>query len=446
VHPTCAVAGGIITITSATAGLTFSLDGGAYAAYPAGGYTVASGNHTLTAQNTSTCISAVTNITVNNQPITPGAPTVTVNQPTCTVATGTIIITSDPSGLTFSLDGGAYAAYPAGGYVVAPGTHTLTAQNTSTCVSAVTNIIVNAQQTTPTATAVAGSIACNGGTTTITVNASGGTTPYEYSLDGITYQPANTFTVPAGNYTVRVKGANTCVTTTTITVSAPSAITAVAAAGSIACNGGSATLTVTASGGTAPYQYSLNGGAYQSSNTFTVGTGTQTVTVRDANLCTKTANTITVTQPALLTATSNAPRITTCGGKALVTVSATGGRIPYTGTGTFLKGPGTWNFTVTDASGCTATTSITIEAPGCMDIEVFPNPSRNSINVNHSVAEAGAVMQVYDMAGRLLFSQAVPLNAFLTTIDIRRLPAAAYVLAFINGNDKKSIVFEKLSH
>jgi hypothetical protein len=446
VHPTCTVATGTITISSATTGLTFSLDGGAYSAYPAGGYVVAAGAHTLTAQNSSNCISATGNITVNVQPPTPAAPTVNVTQPTCSVATGTITITSATGGLTFSLDGGTYSAYPAGGYLVTAGTHTITAQNIDNCISAVTNITVNAQPTTPTATALAGSIACNGGTTTLTVTASGGTTPYQYSLNGATFQAGNTFTVPAGSHTVTIRGANLCTTTTSLTVSQPTAITVAASAGLIACNGGTTTLTATASGGTAPYEYSLNGGAYQSANTFTVGTGIQTVTVRDVNLCTKTATAVTVTQPAILTASANAPRITTCGGKTLVTISAFGGRTPYTGVGTFIKGPGTWNFIVTDAGGCTASTSITIEAPGCMDLEVFPNPARNSINVNHSVAEPGSVMQVFDIKGALLFTKTISLHAFLTTIDISRLHAAVYVLLFINGKDKKSILFEKLSH
>lgn len=44
------------------------------------------------------------------------------------------------------------------------------------------------------------------------------------------------------------------------------------------------TITVIAAGGQAPYQYSLNSGAYQSSNTFTgLGAGTYTISVKDAN-------------------------------------------------------------------------------------------------------------------------------------------------------------------
>ena len=45
-------------------------------------------------------------------------------------------------------------------------------------------------------------------------------------------------------------------------------------------------------------------------------------------------------------------------------VKATGGTAPYTGTGSFVKGVGTYNYTVTDAKGCTsaATISLTVTA------------------------------------------------------------------------------------
>ena len=96
-----------------------SIDGGAFAAYPAGGYTLASGAHTIASQNASGCTSAITNITINAAPAGPAAPTVTTVDPTCAVPTGTATVTSATAGLTFSVDGGAFAAYPAGGYTLA---------------------------------------------------------------------------------------------------------------------------------------------------------------------------------------------------------------------------------------------------------------------------------------------------------------------------------------
>ena len=176
---------GTITVTSATAGLTFSLDGAAFAAYPAGGYTgVASGPHTLTAQSAAGCTSPAANITIAPQPATPTAPTFTQVDPTCTVATGTITVTSATAGLTFSLDAGPFAAYPAGGYTgVASGPHTLTAQNAAGCTSPAANITIAPQPATPTApTFTQVDPTCTVATGTITVTSA--TAGLTFSLDG----------------------------------------------------------------------------------------------------------------------------------------------------------------------------------------------------------------------------------------------------------------------
>jgi uncharacterized repeat protein (TIGR03803 family) len=59
---------------------------------------------------------------------------------------------------------------------------------------------------------------------------------------------------------------------------------------------------------------------------------------------------------------SSAP--STCnGGPATVIVSATGGVTPYAGTGTFSATTGDHTYTVTDANGCSGSTTITVTAP-----------------------------------------------------------------------------------
>ncbi|NLJ07594.1 MAG: choice-of-anchor D domain-containing protein, partial [Sphingobacteriales bacterium] len=93
-----------------------------------------------------------------------------------------------------------------------------------------------------------------------TVIASGGTTPYQYSSDnGVNYQLSNSFSgLSPGTYQVVVKDANGCTTTATpVTISLPSAalsLTATPTPASCfnACNG---SVALTASGGTAPYNY-----------------------------------------------------------------------------------------------------------------------------------------------------------------------------------------------
>ena len=298
VQPTCTVATGTITVTSPTAGLTFSLDGGAYAAYPAAGYTVAAGPHTLTAQNASTCISPVANITVDAQPPTPGIPTFSVVQPTCTVATGTITVTSPTAGLTFSLDGGAYAAYPAAGYTVAAGPHTLTAQNASTCISPVANITVNAQPPIPgIPTFSVVQPTCTVATGTITATSS--TAGLTFSLDGGAYAayPAAGYTVAAGPHTLSAQNGTGCISgNANITVDAQPPTPGIPTFSVVqpTCTVATGTITVTSS--TAGLTFSLDGGAYTAypAAGYTIAAGPHTLSAQNASTCISPVANITV--------------------------------------------------------------------------------------------------------------------------------------------------------
>ncbi|MBK7212817.1 MAG: hypothetical protein IPH88_05885 [Bacteroidales bacterium] len=164
------------------------------------------------------------------------------------------------------------------------------------------------------------------------------------------------FTVGAGTYTYPVSDANGCITSTTITVGEPALLVASSTSGSILCHGGTTTVTVSAVGGTAPYSGTGN---------FTVGAGTHTYPVSDAYGCT-TSTTIIVGEPALLVASSTSGSILCHGGTTTVTVSAAGGASPYLGTGTFTVGAGTYTYPVSDANGCTASTTIVVGEPALL--------------------------------------------------------------------------------
>lgn len=107
--------------------------------------------------------------------------------------------------------------------------------------------------------------------------------------------------------------------------------TATAAASPTNCSNNSGSITVTATGGTGPYQYSLNGGAYQSGNTFTgLGQNTYTITVRDASTCTFTLQSTVNLQNNL---TLNAGNDTTiCQGASFPRTVATNGSVTWTPT------------------------------------------------------------------------------------------------------------------
>jgi gliding motility-associated-like protein len=135
---------------------------------------------------------------------------------------------------------------------------------------------------------------------TITVTATGGTPPYQYSINGGTnYQPSNTFTgLAGGTYSIVVKDANNCTSTPQpATLTLVNTMTASVVKTDANCTTGG-TITITAAGGgTPPYEYSINGGTtYQASNVFTgLAAGTYNVVARNiASGCTA-GQTVTIT-------------------------------------------------------------------------------------------------------------------------------------------------------
>ncbi|MFM9057406.1 MAG: SprB repeat-containing protein, partial [Bacteroidota bacterium] len=140
----------------------------------------------------------------------------------------------------------------------------------------------------------------------------------------------------------------------------------------ISCNGVSdGTITVTATGGTGTLSYSIDGGSYQASNVFSgLAAGVHTLSVKDANNCVVSLSSVTITQPAVLSASHTAGIILCNGGSATVVVSATGGILPYSGTGSFSATVGAYSYTVTDANGCTASTSGSLSEPAAITLSV----------------------------------------------------------------------------
>lgn len=194
----------------------YSLDGGAFSPYPVGGYIgVVTGTHSLIAQAIGGCLSPFTYITIDAQPLSPALPVLSITQPSCTIATGEIVVVSDTTALTFSFDSAPYSSYPVNGFTANAGIHTLAVQNLSGCApTVINNIVINPQPQTPIINASATPITCFGDYSTITVSATGGVLPYEFSLNDTTFQPSNMFLVPAGSYTITIKDSNGCLNKT----------------------------------------------------------------------------------------------------------------------------------------------------------------------------------------------------------------------------------------
>lgn len=259
---------------------------------------------------------------------------------------------------------------------LAAGTYTVTVSDANNC-TAIQSVVISEPDSialNPASTNISCTGADNG---SVSVNVSGGTSPYIYSWSNGSTQPIiNNLT--AGTYSVTVTDTNNCSNTASIPITEPSALSSAATATAASCNGVcNGTLSASSSGGTSPYMYNWSGGLGSGADQSGVCAGSYTITITDANNCT-TVSSATVAQPSninLSMSSSNA----TCGvSNGSASVSAAGGSGGFTyswntgSTNPAITGlsAGTYTVTVTDAGNCSNTASITVSNPGAPALTV----------------------------------------------------------------------------
>ena len=208
----------------------------------------------------------------------------------------------------------------------------------------------------------------------LSVLAQNGVTPYEYTINGFTYQSSPVFSgLVQGSYSVIVRDPNGCRASVTATITQPPLLgVLVDSVRPVSCAGlNDGAIFVSVSGGTLPYTFAWNNGAATEDN-LNLGAGTFNLTITDANGCTATAS-ASLSQPNVLRALLASFENVSCAGRndGRVDLSVTGGTLPYTyiwsngGNTEDINGlnGGTYNFTVTDQNGCSATFSQQITEP-----------------------------------------------------------------------------------
>lgn len=238
---------------------------------------------------------------------------------------------------------------------------------------------------------------------TINVTASGGKTPYQYSLDnGITYTANPIFTnLGAGSYFVRVKDALNCtVITNSIILEQPVPLTATVTQTQIidCLANANSNVSVTAAGGTAPYQYSINKLPYSTNNSYPpLYPGTYSFDIKDAKGCVYTVPLI-IKSPSSLVATATVNKVTECGLKDSVTITATGGQAPYTYSFdigvTYSNTSTNWvngvqTFFVKDSNGCQASVHIPVEQSLPINVSTY-HSNTTTYNINDGIITAAA--------------------------------------------------------
>ncbi len=352
------------TVSGGTGTYTYSWTGAAAGANPTG---LAAGTYSVTVSDANNC--SATGSAAVSAPSALTAST-SVTNVTCYGGNNGSVTVSASGGTSGYTGTGSFNSLTAGDYsYTVTDAHGCTATASSTVAEPAALSI-----TSITATDISCNTA-NGGNHTngsITTSVSGGTGSYSYSWTGGA-SGANPSALSAGTYSVTVTDASNCTVTGSATVGQPAQVSVSLSATNVSCNSanggssGNGAVTSSVSGGAGTYSYVWSNGG-SNSGISGLSVGTYSVTVTDANSCSK-ASSASVTQPTALSVTLT-PTNVSCGSTSngSIAASVSGGTSGYTyawsnsqsgSTNTGLSA-GTYSVTVTDAHSCTKSASAAV--------------------------------------------------------------------------------------
>ncbi len=290
----------------------------------------------------------------------------------------------------------------------------------------------------------------------LNVEASGGTGILMYSIDGINYQTDPIFTdLPNGDYILYVKDANDCIDMSNFTIAFNTIAAQTVILLDVTCLGqNDGVIQVSVSGGTAPFQYSLDGMNFQDDPIFdNLAPGSYTITVMDDGGFTRETNEVNLTEPDGLDLSvlivENDINIIGIGGAGDFTFSIDG--INYQDDNSFSElASGTYAAYIKDKNGCVISEEFIILMTSTSSLErkisfeLLPNPSSVFFTLRLTQnANQPTTFTISDVIGKLIYSQNLGrINAnFETTIDVRHLSSGIY-LAHVKSGD--SLISKRL--
>ena len=178
----------------------------------------------------------------------------------------------------------------------------------------------------------------------------------------------------------------------------------------------------------------INGAYY-----FNMAPGTYYIVALGANGC-YTVHEVTINEPPVLeVAFDLVEAVVPVDGTTTVTITATGGTPPYTGTGEFTVGAGTHVFEVTDANGCVSSVNVTVEttAPAAFKPN-YPNPFHTLSSVEFTLYKDNQVkIEVLNLTGQvqeILRDEFMQRGDYKVDWEPRDVKPGMYILRITYGN------------
>jgi gliding motility-associated-like protein len=168
------------------------------------------------------------------------------------------------------------------------GTYTITTQDAEGCTASISTTL---ESSNPPSLVITNqnAPACGQNNGNLTALASNGAAPYQYSLNGGPFQNSGTFNgLTSGTYTITTQDASGCTAETSVNLTAANApVLNISSETDPDCGQNNGSFSVAASGGVAPFQFSVNGGSFQNNGTFSgLSAGNYQVVVQDGLGCT----------------------------------------------------------------------------------------------------------------------------------------------------------------
>lgn len=320
------------------------------------------------------------------------------------------------------------------------GEYICTITDRNMCTAAQTYVI--SQPDSLSATAEAIDITCFGSNNgSISTSVSGGTQPYQYIWnDGNT--SANRTDLAAGNYSLTITDANNCTTNISQSISQPTALSVTGNATNISCYSmADGSITISAEGGSEPYQYVWSDGE-TSDNRTSLQADEYTVTVTDANSCTANFS-ASISEPAELIASADITPIVCAGANdAQLTATATGGTGTYAQyfwlnenhTPVWLQqqyqnvAPGTYYLVVKDSHNCTDTIMVNVEDAQAHNFETSVTDASCNGASNGAISITAGNENIADFA----FAWSENISASNTA---NNLTAGSYTVSITDASD-----------
>ncbi len=239
-------------------------------------------------------------------------------------------------------------------------------------------VTVNSTSGNLTSTAVTTDAICTNSNGTATVTAVNGSTPYSYIwANGST--DATAVGLAAGSYEVTVIDANSCESTSSVTVNVSFNTVSVSLTSTNAvCTASNGTATVIPAGGTSPYSY-IWSSASTDATAIGISAGSYSVTATDADGCFAISAITVVSDPGNLVVSANPVPAVCTAANGSVSLTINGGTSPltylWTNGSTDQTLPsvisGSYTVSITDANGCISVVSSTVpNDPGNLGVSV----------------------------------------------------------------------------